>query len=555
MTSLRGVPAQNNIDPEMDEPLLLQNFQRLLAKDSAGAEPLISAVEVQALFAITQKYQTLHEIGKLVASEMEIEALLPLAMDKVIEVTRAQRGFIALLSPQGKVEFKVARHLEKSDIDKPQFQVSRSLIQKVLAEGQPICLRDALAHATFGGAESVQRLQLLSVLCAPIKIAEQVAGIIYVDNSNVKHLFDEAVTDLLAAFAQQIAIALKNAYVFSDLKKSHRQLAGELRAKYQFDAIVGVGAAMTKLLDLVAKVADTEAALLIQGENGTGKELIARAVHFNSSRREQPFVAVNCGAIPVDLIESELFGHEKGAFTGAIGRKRGKFELANGGTIFLDEIGEMAPPLQVKLLRVLQDGVFAPVGSEADKQCEVRVLAATNRDLKKMLAGGGFREDLYYRLNVINLFVPPLRERREDILLLIAHFLRKYHKGSGALPRLSKAAEQLLLDYHYPGNVRQLENMMHRAAILCQEELIAPQHLPEELQAEMSAEYNEQQGPATFQQRKQRAIEKFERDELSRILTVTGGKVRESARLAGMDVKNFSEKLQRYGIDYQGYKR
>jgi Nif-specific regulatory protein len=538
----------------MDESTFLSNYKQALTAEPSDGEPNLPKDDLKTLLALATKYRTLHDVGKLIASEMETDALLRLAMDKVIEVTHAQRGFIALVDDKKRLDFKAARNMEKSDIDKPQFQVSRSIIERVIAEGETLCLPDAMADSTFGGAESVTRLQLLSVLCTPIKIEARVAGVIYVDNSNVKQLFDDTVADLLTAFSEQMAIALKNAYVFSDLKKSHQQLASELRAQYQFDAIIGSGSAMTKMLDLVAKVADTDATVLIQGENGTGKELIARALHYNSSRRDQPFVTVNCGAIPADLIESELFGHEKGAFTGAVKDKRGKFELADGGTIFLDEIGEMAPALQVKLLRVLQDGTFTPVGSETGKQCDVRVLAATNRDLKKMLADGTFREDLYYRLNVINLTVPSLRERREDILLLIDHFLRKYNKGEN-LPRLSKAAEQLMLDFDYPGNIRQLENIIHRAVILCKGEVIEAHHLPDELQAPAIYGYTEKEGPVTFQDRKQRAIEKFERDELIRILTLTGGKVRESARVAGMDVKNFSEKLQRYGIKAEDYKK
>jgi Nif-specific regulatory protein len=535
----------------MDESTFLTGLQRLAAAD---AEAHLSQDDQKTLFAIATKYRTLHDIGKLVASEMETEALLRLAMDKVIEVTRAQRGFIALVEEKNKLDFKVARHLEKSDIEQPHFQVSRSVIDKVVEKGETICLRDAMADEIFGGAASVLRLQLLSVLCTPIKIAQGVAGVIYVDNSNVKQLFDETIGDLLTAFAEQIAIALKNASVFSDLKRSHQQLANELRAKYKFDNIIGAGPAMTKILQLVAQVADTDTTVLIQGENGTGKELIARALHYNSSRRDKPFVAVNCGAIPESLIESELFGHEKGAFTGALNRKPGKFEWADGGTIFLDEIGEMTPAMQVKLLRVLQDGTFSPVGSAEEKQCDVRVIAATNRELKKMLVDKTFREDLYYRLNVINLIVPPLRDRREDLLLLVAHFLKKFSKNPQP-PRLAKAAEQILLDYDYPGNVRQLENALRRAVILCNGEVIEAQHLPEDLQTAGIYDETNPQAPATFQERKQRAIEKFERDELSRILTQTGGKVRESARIAGMDAKNFSEKLQRYGIKAVDYKK
>lgn len=537
----------------MDESAFLNNFPSLIAAGSSEAELQLSKDDLKTLLAIISKYRTLHDVGKLVASEMEIEALLRLAMDKVIEVTRAQRGFIALIK-NNQLAFEVARHLEKGDIDQPHFQVSRSVINQVIEKGETICLRDAMADEIFGGAASVLRLQLLSVLCTPIKISGRVAGVIYVDNSNVKQLFDEAVSDLLTAFAEQIAIALKNAYVFSDLKRSHQQLANELRAKYKFDNIIGSGPAMTKILQLVAQVADTEATILIEGENGTGKELIARALHYNSSRRDKTFIAVNCGAIPENLIEPELFGHEKGAFTGAINRKPGKFELADGGTILLDEIGEMTPAMQVKLLRVLQDGTFSPVGSAEEKQCDVRVIAATNRELKKMLAEKAFREDLYFRLNVINLTVPPLRDRRQDLLLLVAHFLKKFSKNPQP-PRLSKAAEQILLDYDYPGNVRQLENAIRRAVILCNGDLIEAQHLPEDLQAAGTYHEADPQAPATFQERKQRIIEKFERDELGRVLTQTGGKLRESARIAGMDVKNFSEKLQRYGIKAEDYKR
>ena len=538
----------------MEELNFLNNIKNLLETPASASPTAPPKDELKSLYSITAKYRTLHEIGKLIASEMDLDALLCLAMDKVIEVTGAQRGFIALVDDKKRIDFKVARNLEKSDIEKPQFQVSRSIIQKVISDGETLCLPDAMADATFGGAESVTRLQLLSVLCTPIKFENRVVGLIYVDNSNVKNLFDEAMADLLTAFSEQVAIALKNAYRFSDLKQSHRQLANELRAKYQFDAIVGSGPRMTQILQLVADITDTDATVLIQGENGTGKELIARALHYNSRRREQPFVTVNCGAIPETLIESELFGYEKGAFTGAVNRKLGKFELADGGTIFLDEIGEMSPQMQVKLLRVLEDGTFTPVGSESEKQCDVRVVAATNRDLKTMLEEKTFREDLYYRLNVITLTMPSLRERREDILLLIEHFITKYHKG-GNPPRVSKTAEQILLDYDYPGNVRQLENAIQRAVILCKGDVIELAHLPEEIQAAYAYGSRDADQTVTFQERKQRAIEKFEQAELTRILTLTGGRVRESARVAGMDVKNFSEKLQKYGIKAEDYKK
>lgn len=521
--------------------------------ESSDSESKVASEDLKTLLNIATKYRTLHEVGKLVASEMDVASLLRLAMDKVIEVTRAERGFIALVREKNRLDFKIARNMEKSDIDKPHFEVSRSIIEKVLRKAETICLPDAMADATFGGAESVTRLQLLSVLCVPIKIDGNVGGLIYVDNANVKDLFNDVVADLLSTFSKQVGIALTNALAFSELKKSNKKLADELRSKYQFSEIIGSGKRMTEIMQLVADVADTDATVLIEGDNGTGKELVARALHHNSSRRQKHFIAVNCGAIPADLIESELFGHTKGAFTGAVKDKRGKFELADGGTIFLDEIGEMSPALQVNLLRVLEDGSYSPVGSEVEKRCDVRVIAATNRALKEMLKANTFREDLYYRLNVINFTIPPLRERREDILLLIDHFVKKYKKR-GAHLMLAKSAEQLLLEYDYPGNVRELENIIQRAVILCKEDVIGVQHLPDDVKTlNLSGDDDQNQGK-TFQERKQKAIQKFEQNELSRILTLTGGKVRQSAREAGMDVKNFSEKMQKYGLKADDFK-
>ena len=538
----------------MNESGFLKNLDHLLDGYPPEAQVRLSRDDVKRLLAISKKYSTLHDIGKLVASEMELEPLLLLAMDKVIEVTGAQRGFIALVEEKSRPDFKVARNLEKSDIDKPQFQVSRSIIQEVLSTCKPVCLPAAIEDATFGLQDSVSRLRLLSVLCVPIKVKNDAVGLIYVDNPGLAGVFGEVVTELLSSFAEQIAIALQNAHLFSGLKRSHQQIASELRAKNQFDKIIGSSRRITEILQLIVDVADTEATVLILGESGTGKELVAEALHQNSSRRHKPLVTVNCGAIPEQLFESELFGHEKGAFTDAKNAKRGKFELADTGTIFLDEIGDLSLNLQVKLLRALQEKKFFPVGSEIEKHCNVRVIAATNRDLKTMLAENTFREDLYYRLTELTLTLPPLRERREDILLLIDHFLWKHKKGDKS-PRLSKSVERFLLDYSYPGNIRQLESIVRGAVIRCKSEIIDVLHLPDDLKESLLVDGGNNDQPVTFQERKQRAIEEFEREELTRILTLTGGKLRESARVAGMHVPNFSEKLKRYDIKAEDYKK
>lgn len=537
----------------MNEAEFLQDLAARFRKQAHKDNIELPTEEVKNLLDLGRKYFTLYEVGKLISSEMDFGSLMRIAMDKVLEVSKAQRGFIALLDDHGELEFKVARNIEKGDVAKPQFQISRTIIDKVLATGEAICLPDAIEDNTFGATESVTRLQLLSVLCAPIKQEDQLIGLIYVDNSDIKNLFDASIGELISAFSEQVAIALANAFAFTDLKESHSQLANELREQYQFSGIVGSGKGMTEILNLVGDVADTDATVLIQGENGTGKGMIARALHFNSRRAEESFIKVNCGAIPSELIESELFGHVKGSFTGAIKNKRGKFELAHQGTIFLDEIGEMSPALQVRLLNVLENGTYVPVGGEEEKQCDVRVIAATNRDIKGMIQENAFREDLYYRLNVISLTMPPLRERKEDILLLLQHFIIQ-HNTYPKPPKVSKIVENMLLNFNYPGNVRQLENIVQRAIILCKGKTIEQRHLPEEVLLNYSTDRSRNVNATTFTQRKQMAVESFERDELIRLLTSTGGKLRESARIAGMDVKNFSEKLKRYGIDASEYK-
>ncbi|MBI4511884.1 MAG: sigma 54-interacting transcriptional regulator [Deltaproteobacteria bacterium] len=250
------------------------------------------------------------------------------------------------------------------------------------------------------------------------------------------------------------------------------ELQRELGTRYSYDALIGRSAPMQEIYRLLDKVIDTDSTVLIQGENGTGKELIARAIHYNSPRKNRRFVVQNCSAFNDNLLDSELFGHKRGAFTGAIADKQGLFEVADGGTFFLDEVGDMSPSLQVKLLRVLQEGTFLPVGDTTPRQVDVRIIAATNRDLKRMVDRGEFREDLYYRINVINLVMPPLRERRDDVPVLIDHFLKKHARGRLRMKRLTKGCLDRMLDYRWPGNVRELENEIERLVVLAGDERV-----------------------------------------------------------------------------------
>jgi two-component system NtrC family response regulator len=280
----------------------------------------------------------------------------------------------------------------------------------------------------------------------------------------------------------ELKLTIRKAIEMHRLVRENRLLSRELQQRFSFGSIVGQSRAMRKVYGLIEKVAQTRATVLITGESGTGKELIARSIHFNSPRRDKPFVSVSCSALPESLLESELFGHERGAFTGAYTLRKGRFELADGGTLFLDEVGEMSPALQVKLLRVLQEMDFERVGGTRTIRVDARVVAATNRDLKRDVEKGRFREDLYYRLRVVQIEIPPLRERRDDIPLLVHHFLDKAAEANGVkVKRVGEEAFNLLYQYEWAGNVRELENVIERAVILCSGEEIGPDDLPDEI--------------------------------------------------------------------------
>jgi len=309
-------------------------------------------------------------------------------------------------------------------------------------------------------------------------------------------------------------------------------------------------------MEVVDQVAATDAPVLITGESGTGKEIVARELHLRSQRRPAPFVPVNCGALTETLVESELFGHLPGAFTGAVARKRGKFEAAEGGSLFLDEIGETSPAFQVKLLRTLQSGEYSPVGMAETRSCNVRVIAATNRDLDTSMADGTFRRDLFYRLSVIRLEIPPLRDRPGDIPLLVRHFTSSF-AASYSKPELHLEPdfEELLARHHWPGNVRELENVVHRAVILCRGRSLSPHLLPPELRAgvgRLAAGAGAE--PSNFHEAKQIAVEQFERDYLVAVLRDCGGIVSRAASRSGLSERNFHEKLNRYGIDGQSFR-
>ena len=326
-------------------------------------------------------------------------------------------------------------------------------------------------------------------------------------------------------------------------------LEQELRNCYHFKTILGHHPKIVEILKLISQVADTDATVLIQGEHGTGKELVAQALHCNSSRKDKPFVPINCGALAENLLESELFGHVKGSFTGAFRDKEGWFERANGGTIFLDEVSEMPPALQVKLLRILQTGDYSRVGSTETSRCHVRIVAASNKELHKLVKEGKFREDVYYRLNIIDLDLPPLRERKSDILLLVLHFLEffgtKYNKMNLCL---SAETNALLQAYNFPGNVRELENIIQRAVILSEGDTILPQHLPASVYRQRSDAARNGK-PSSFKLAKQSVMEKFEQEYISECLQAAKGNISHAAKKSEISFRSFYAKMKKYGIN------
>jgi Nif-specific regulatory protein len=418
--------------------------------------------------SVKNPYESLVSISENISKEQDTSVLLDTIMDVALETLSAERGFI-LLNSNGSLnghEPVTARNMSKETISSIQ-NLSTSVVNQVLHENKPVLSIDAQSDERFQGAESVVIQQIKSVLCTPLILNGKSIGVIYMDSRVSNKQFDKSSLEFLKAFSRQATIAIINTRILENLKSENRRLKKQVTGNTVFPEIIGKSEAMARIFDMIRDVADSTASILLEGESGTGKELVARALHVNSSRSKYPFIPIFCGSLSENLLESELFGHKKGAFTGASENKKGLFEEADKGTIFLDEIADISPNVQTKLLRVIQEGEVKPVGETQIKKVDVRIVSATNKDLKLETEEGKFREDLYYRLNVINIKMPPLRERRDDIPFLANHFIKYYAlKNKKNINSLSKDAGKHLMEYHWPGNVRELENAIERAVIL-----------------------------------------------------------------------------------------
>ncbi len=411
---------------------------------------------------------TLYEITQIVSTLKDLTELLSRVLDLAIQIVGAERGLIFLREGEaGELKVRVARNLDQETI-RDAGEYSRRILEEA-AGGKPIVTLDAGADRRFERFDSVSLYNIRSLVCVPLRIRERILGTVYLDSRRGDVLFGEEDLEFLEAFANQAAVAIENARLVEALRQENLYLKQTVQNRFGFRNIIGSSPALIAALERVEKVADTALPVIIQGESGTGKELIARAIHFNSRRKDKRFLTENVAALPENLLESELFGHVRGAFTGADQDKLGLFELADGGTLFLDELGEMSLPLQSKLLRAIQEGEIRPVGSGAPRKVDVRIVAATNRDLKAMVADRSFREDLFYRLNVVTVTLPPLRQRKEDLPLLIDHFLEKIAGEKGSRPlRIDPHVLSVLSRHPWPGNIRELENTLARLALFAE---------------------------------------------------------------------------------------
>jgi len=435
------------------------------------------------------------------------------------------------------------------------YQIGEGITGEVMATGKPIVVPRVSREPRFLN-RAADRPELpaqeLTYIAAPISLEGRTVGTVGIDLRFKADRDYTRTVKFVGVVASMIAQAVKIHRLIEaerqQLVDENTHLRQELKERYDFSNLVGTSGPMRQVYEQVSQVARANTTVLLRGESGTGKELIAHAIHYNSARAKKPFIKVSCAALPHDLIESELFGYEKGAFTGAHAPKKGRFELAEGGTLFLDEIGELNLATQVKLLRVLQEREFERLGGTQTIHSNVRLITATNKDLEKAIAAGDFREDLYYRLNVFAIFVPPLRERKPDVLQLANYFLEKFAREHGKnIKRISTPAIDMLMCYHWPGNVRELENAIERSVVVCSTQVLHAHHLPPTLQtAEASG--------TTMEVSLETATEAFEKDLLQDALKSARGNRAKAARLLSTTGRVFNYKVKQYGIDWRRFK-
>ncbi|HPC70258.1 MAG TPA: sigma 54-interacting transcriptional regulator [Treponema sp.] len=525
--------------------------------------------DTNSLLSERDELLLLLDITRTLDKHVELRSSLGPLLSLLEMRTALVRGMVTLLDrASGLLKIEEAPGLTEEEKERGKYRMGEGLVGKVFETGIPIVVPDLSKENRFlnrAGGRKKEDLIGVAYYCVPIKTGNQVLGTL-----SAERRLPEGYSEQLLKADQKILESI--AAIIADSAKLRERIQEEqyrlisLQGKNEIDetslplaqiqnykqgqgsAIIGTSKGIRSVLEQVALVAPSDATVLITGESGTGKELVASEIHRQSKRASQTFIKVNCAALPESIIESELFGHEKGSFTGALNQRKGRFELANGGTIFLDEIGDLSPQIQVKLLRVLQEREIERVGGSQPIKVDVRLIAATNRNLEADIKSGRFREDLFYRLNVFPIHIPPLRERKSDIILLADFFAEKYAQKNGKLiKRISSPALDLLSSYHWPGNVRELENCIERAVILSTDNVIHSYHLPPSLQSAQST----QTEPTTTLEA---ALSRLEKELIIEALKITGGNMAAAARRLGITERQMGLRVHHYAIPWKLYR-
>ena len=498
----------------------------------------------------------LYEITKALNAHLVLKKSLYKVLDILSNSMNMVRGTITILNPmRNEIRIEVAHGLTRNAMERVKYKLGEGITGRVIETGEAVSIPKISEEPLFldrTGSRKKRKDGDQSFICVPVKKGKQVIGALSVDRPFDASYSLQSGEKLLSVIATMIAshvIKLETIQMDKErLREENRRLQNVLKDKYSIRNIIGNSNKMREVFQMISQVSKSNATVLIRGESGTGKELVANSIHYNSLREKNPFIKVNCAALPATLIESELFGHEKGSFTGAIKQKIGKFELAHKGTIFLDEIGSIGLDVQANLLRILQEKEFERVGGHRTLKTDVRIIAATNKNLERAVEEETFRGDLYYRLNVFPIYMPPLRARKTDILLLADYFLEKYavenHKD---IKRFSTPAIDMLMEYHWPGNVRELENCIERAVLLCEEGVIHSYHLPPTLQTGKESD-------TVPSLSLEDAVASLEKEMIIDALKNTGGNVTMATQILQTTVRKFAYKAQKYGVDYRQYR-
>ena len=480
-----------------------------------------------------EQFQSLFNATKLINTTEGFKKLLNKVMDIAVESVGAERGFIVLMDDIGGLEVKVARNIDQSDIGE-NVEISFSAVKNVVEKGEAIITTNAKKDPRLKDASSVMLYNIISIIAVPLLSRGNIIGAIYLDTRTSNRVFTEEHLEFLKAFSEVAAIAIENVHFREQLQRENILLKQRIGERYSPNEVIGKSKKMQEIMEIVSRVSVSDIPVLLEGESGTGKELIARTIHYSGIRRNSKFVPVYCGGFPENLLESELFGYKKGAFTGAVENKPGLFEEADGGTFFLDEISEVPLNIQVKLLRVLEEGKFRRLGETKERQVDVRIISATNKELLKLVQENKFREDLYYRIKVVKVSLPPLRERKEDIPVLVHHFVKKYSSGN---KKISKKAIQIMMKYKWPGNVRELENVISYAVVMSQGDEITEKDLPAELYSEIDEKLPENLNLNILEQRA-----------IKNALKLAKGNKTLAAKSLGISKRTLLNKIKQYEI-------